>query len=217
MKHQNKTIKKDFPLTSISRPEAKQKINTLRKRLETLDNTLTQTKQLSYEILEIVVELHQRQAWISYGLKDWETLVKTQNLKLNNLEKPIQNKAILELAQARFSSRAIAPIIDTSHSTVLRTINELEQKGHKIPSTTLTLDGKNKTRRYTKQNKMQQISTKTADTFVKSLTNEIKNLTNTIQESETLITTANTQTRKTLHHTTQHLQNKTLETLETKQ
>lgn len=217
MKHQHKTIKTTFPLTSISRPEAKQKINTLRKQLETLDNALLQTQQLSYNILETVIELHQRQAWIAYGLKDWESLVKNQNLKLNNLEKPAQNKAILELAQARFSSRAIAPIINASHTTVLRTINQLEQRGHKLPQTTLTLNGQDKTRKHAKQEVKQQISTKTADTFVKSLTNEIKNLATTIKESETIITTADLQTRRTLYTTTTKLQHKTLKTLEVKQ
>lgn len=126
----------------LSRSEAGSRVQKLRARLGELRWGLESVDRLAREVLSLVVELHEGQAWKAYGLEDWDALVEAERLRMPGLGPDEQIAAVRFLLENHFTHRAVASVLGFSGSTVSRKRSALEAQGVVFPDRVRSLDGK---------------------------------------------------------------------------
>lgn len=127
---------------ALSRSEAGTRVQRLRVRLGELRWGLESVDRLAREVLSLVVELHEGQAWRAYGLANWDALVEAERLRMPGLGPDEELAAVRFLLENHFTHRAVASVLGFSGSTVSRKRSVLEGQGVVFPARVRSLDGK---------------------------------------------------------------------------
>lgn len=96
---------------SLSPRAARAKVSRLRLRLGELSREVKAVDRSVSKIVELVIELHERQAHTALGYDEWDEFLVAERLQILGLGEDESNEVLREMLRHNFSSRAVGPVL----------------------------------------------------------------------------------------------------------